>query len=76
MATGDDGTQGGDGTASPWPSPFRLVRRFVVASTVAFVIFAAIVYVLQRGEEEFFRATQAQQTSFVARLQSEHEQRQ
>lgn len=76
VATDSDGRQGTDTEASAWPLPFRLVRRFVVASTVAFVIFAAIVYVLQRNEEEFFRATQGQQASFVARLQGEHEQRQ
>jgi hypothetical protein len=74
VATGGDGPHDADEFA--WPLPFRLVRRFVVASAIAFAIFAAIVYVLQRGEEEFFRATQAQQASFLARLQGEHEQRQ
>ena len=76
MATDSDGRQDTDAEASAWPLPFRLVRRFVVASTIAFIVVAAIVYVLQRGEEEFFRATQGQQTSFLVRLQGEHEQRQ
>ena len=76
MATGSEGRQGTDAEASAWPRPFRLVRRFVVASTVAFLVVAVVVYLLQRGEEEFFRATQGQQASFVARLQGEHEQRQ
>ena len=76
MATDGDGKDGRGGEAAAGPLPFRLVRRFVIASAIAFMIFAAIVYVLQRGEEEFFRTTQGQQGSFVARLQGEHEQRQ
>ena len=71
-----DGKHDSHADADGWPLPFRLVRRFVVASTVAFAIVAAVVYFLQRGEEEFFRATQGQQASFLAKLQGEHEQRQ
>lgn len=50
-------------------SEFRLMRYFSLASLAAFLVVAAVLYVLERRENEYFRRVQQAQTSFVVQLQ-------
>lgn len=53
----------------PGKSEFRLVRYFSAASFVAFLAVAAVLYVLERRENEYFRQVQQSQRSFIAQVQ-------
>jgi His Kinase A (phospho-acceptor) domain len=50
-------------------SEFRLVRYFSVAGFAAFLAVAAVLYVLERRENDYFREVQQAQRSFIAKVQ-------
>jgi len=50
---------------------FRLLRYFTLTSLAAFAAVAITLYVLQRGEENFFAQVQREQTAFFAQAQLE-----
>ena len=53
----------------PGKSEFRLVRYFSVAGFAAFLAVAAVLYVLERRENDYFREVQQAQRSFIAKVQ-------
>jgi len=52
-------------------SGFRLIRYFMLTSLAAFAIVGTVLFVLQRGEEEFFAKVQNEQAAFFAKVQAE-----
>lgn len=51
--------------------PFQLTRYFTATSLAAFVVLALALYVLERGERQFFAQVQREQNAFFAQVQSQ-----
>lgn len=50
-------------------SDFRLARYFSISGFVAFFVVAAVLYVLERRENDYFREVQQSQRGFVSQIQ-------
>jgi signal transduction histidine kinase len=53
------------------PAAFQLTRYFTATSLLAFAILALALYVLERGEQQFFGAVQRDQNAFFAQVQAQ-----